>query len=497
MKLPRLCLLAVFAAPVCIAGAQDAVYDPAPTETSISETESSETESAETEKAFESSGFGFDENDGAFGFDAGNGPALGGGPSFHVNGEARLRFLLYLEEAPAEQDPGNLLSGRINFSVRAGRGEAVVNLKLDTIDTRQPLSIDEAFLRLGFSAVDTEIGLRKLTWGKADSAGPLDVVNPLDYSDLTDITDQLGRKIARPMVRVVYHLGDFTALEGVFIPVFRGHKLDLEGRWMPVELAGLNTIMMLPLIKPHLNFSGVFSSYEDFVENYNKGIRRLDYAQGGLRFTTTLGSSDIGFQYFTGNFFRPALSVQLLDLRIHSAFNRYHQFGADYARVIAGFNARAELALNLTEDMAGDDPKIENPSLLWSLGFDRDLVWGINLNLQGSGSVTLRHDKIKEDSLLDVALSGGAMDCQSGKKMTSTRLTGVLSKKLLRDELEIKTTGMWGIEDRDFHVIPALVWTREALSLELSAGFFGGSREGELGFYRDNRYVKTRLTWKF
>jgi hypothetical protein len=487
LKVPRLCLLAVYAALAGIAGTQETVGDPA------SETPVSEAESA--------GGFGFEADDGGFGFDnAGSGLVFGGegGPAFRLNGELGLCFLLYLDETPAKQDPGNLPDGRLNFSVRAGNGEGVINLELDTLDPRRPLSIDEAFLRLGFSAIDAEIGLRKLVWGRADSAGPLDVVNPLDYSDLTIITDQLNRKIARPLVRVVYHLGDFTALEGVVVPVFRGHTLDLEGRWRPAEAAKLARLAGLAASMP-LDFTGAFSSFDDFTENYHEGIRRLDYAQGGIRFTTTQGSADLGFQYFTGNFFRPAISGkrEITGVRIHSAFNRYHQFGADCARVIAGLNTRAELALNLTADRAGDDPRIENPSLLWSLGFDRDLVWGINLNLQGSGSVMLYHDKIKENTLLDMTKPFGSMDCQSDKKITSTRLTGILSNKFLRDELEIKATALWGIEDRDILVIPAAVWTHQALSLELSAGFFGGSREGELGFYRGSNYVKTRLTWKF
>jgi hypothetical protein len=77
--------------------------------------------------------------------------------------------------------------------------------------------------------------------------------------------------------------------------------------------------------------------------------------------------------------------------------------------------------------------------------------------------------------------------------MTSTRITAILVKKFLRDELELKATTLWGIEDKDFLIIPAVTWTKNDLSLELSVDFFGG----EIGQYRDNSYVKTVLTWKF
>jgi hypothetical protein len=174
--------------------------------------------------------------------------------------------------------------------------------------------------------------------------------------------------------------------------------------------------------------------------------------------------------------------------KIGIAYNYFHQIGVDWAQVIAGFNVRAEAGANITSDFSGKDGSVYNPALVYSLGFDRDLVWGINVNLQGNGSVRLMHDKIGKNP---------AVDTEAGKDLTSTRITGILSKKFFRDELEIKTTALWGIEDKDFLVIPALVWARNDISLELSAGIFGGDENGELGQYRKNSYVKTLLTWKF
>jgi hypothetical protein len=62
-------------------------------------------------------------------------------------------------------------------------------------------------------------------------------------------------------------------------------------------------------------------------------------------------------------------------------YNHYHLIGADWAQVIAGFNLRAEVAAKLTSDLDDDDGSVYNPSLAWSLGFDRDLFAGISLTL--------------------------------------------------------------------------------------------------------------------
>jgi hypothetical protein len=122
------------------------------------------------------------------------------------------------------------------------------------------------------------------------------------------------------------------------------------------------------------------------------------------------------------------------------------------------------------------------------LGFDRDLFSGVNLNLQGTGRLRLFHDRIGANP---------AEDVEAGSNLSSTRITGVISRSFLSNELELKATGIWGIEDRDFLVMPAIGWSRNDVSVELSAGFFGGEREGELGQYRDNSFVRLSLSYSF
>jgi hypothetical protein len=73
----------------------------------------------------------------------------------------------------------------------------------------------------------------------------------------------------------------------------------------------------------------------------------------------------------------------------------------------------------------------------------------------------------------------------------------VFSRKFFRDELELRATAIWGIEDMDCYVIPALIWTRGDVALELSGGIFAGDKKGELGQYRDNGFIRTLLSYSF
>ncbi|MDR0599039.1 MAG: hypothetical protein LBG84_03020 [Treponema sp.] len=447
----------------------------------------------------------------------------GNGPAVKAGGEVSADLKVFPGDvnSPGEAwNPrwGDIFSGKLNISAAGKHAEAVINLKgeLDPhLDT--PFFFDEAYIRAYLGPLDVEGGLRKLTWGRADSFGPLDVVNPLDYTDLSAMADPRSVKLSRPMIHLSWNIGSFTKLEGVFVPWFKGHAYALEGRWAPAQVTGLPaaaegylTGVLMGLVadgrlSPQDALAMGNQARRDMASYELSGLYpktdTLEYAQGGLRFTTTLGPADLGVQYYYGRLPRPSILIGVDPALIDAAarkvnidkiasidYNPYHHLGVDYAQVIAGFNLRAEAGANITGDLAGDDGRVYNPALVWSLGFDRDLVWGINLNLQGNGSIRLMDRRIGGSPLTDT---------EAGKGLSSTRITGVLSRKFFRDEVEFKTTALWGVEDRDFLVIPALAWSRGGVTLEIAGGVFGGDEKGELGQYRNNGYLKTRLSYRF
>jgi hypothetical protein len=409
-------------------------------------------------------GFGFNDDDTG---DTAIAARSGGSSAVTISGEVSASMLGYVDDFSEGLDRtwlGDIFSGNLNFSAGNSFGDAVINLKLSNAPS--PVTVDEGYLRVYFGNLEIEGGLRKLTWGKADSFGPLDVINPLDYTEITDVSDSLNMKIARPLIHAAVRTGQFSKWEAVFVPTFEPHRFAKEGRWAPVKMAALPN-PVLP------------------------DTATLKYAQAGIRFTTTFGSSDIGAQYYFGQLPQPAFKMHIDSsdtVSAHVLYNPYHQIGLDYAQVIAGFNLRAELAANLTEDFNGDDGAVYNPHLVWSLGFDRDLVWGINLNIQGNETIRLLYGEINNEPLLDI---------EADTDMTSTQLMTILSKKFLRDELELRFVALWEIEAQDFFFIPSFVWTKDAVSLELSGGFFGGDTEGQFGQYHNNNFVKVGLTYSF
>ena len=98
------------------------------------------------------------------------------------------------------------------------------------------------------------------------------------------------------------------------------------------------------------------------------------------------------------------------------------------------------------------------------------------------------NNKISNDPMLDI---------EADTDMTSTQIIAVLSKSFFRDELETRIAVLWGIEDRDFFLMPSLVWTRDTVSVELACGIFGGNKDGQFGQYRDNSFIKAALSYSF
>jgi hypothetical protein len=446
--------------------------------------------------------------------------------------------------------PNSLLpiSGKIKFNVSGGNIEAyaALNLTADAIGelwnsseklqdpTYTPLFVDEAYLRAFLGPVSIEAGLRKLTWGKADSLGPLDVTNPLDLTDLCNMTDLQAVKIARPLLRVSWNMTGFSKLDAVFIPNFAGHRFAREGRWTPSQYTAMagdlesSIYERLSIFIPP-EYSALFETmYPTIYSQIAAGLPDasppntggFDHFQAGLRFTTSVGPADIGLQYFYGNLFRPDFLAVSVDEFINDLlfgnfaflsnptldnisslyfgnpdlfapqikYNRYHQIGADYAQVLFGFNVRSELALHLTSDLKGNDGLVRNPFIGWSLGFDRDIFLGINLNVQCNETIRLMDSKVGGDP---------ALDCEAGTDAFFTRFTFRLSKKLLRDELDNSLTVIWDLEDLDFYIIPSIVWSVSNFSAEISAGIFLGKDTGELGQYGENSFLKLALKYTF
>lgn len=290
-----------------------------------------------------------------------------------------------------------------------------------------------------------------------------------------------------------------------------------------------------------------FSS-DDLFEN---NIKSLKYAQGGARLTGTLSSIDWGFSYYYGHYKQPsanlgnyvaslinaaatdhqaevaAIAAQLIaagydqatatelavkkvastlehdgtsELSLPSLdYDRLQTFGFELATVIWKFNTRAELAYNLTEDVAGDNPWVKNNSIAWVGGFDMDLpIHNLNVNVQETGTYILNHDKIGDSKLTylsgtayetSVSLKKYDVDYNSDDNYCINKLVVNVSDKWLHEKLTTECTAIYGIENKEWCVQPKIEYNpSEGLFLTLSGAYlFSNNENGEFyNFTADN-----------
>jgi len=458
-------------------------------------------------------------------------------------------------DTAADTPLSGLPTGRLDFKAQGASVDAVLKLRInESILKDSPASmLDEASVRIYLGKVDLEGGLLKRSWGKADNEGPLDVLNPYDRTDLT-LTEILDRKIAQPMLSATLALGPLSKVEAVFLPGFEGHRIADSGPWAPLALTSQKANVYNQFYygaNPSANGgmgNGLYASYYSaaWASVYSATFAQvaqnpslsttvvsasaaaqanatvsaqtsaiaaqaaeaangkvvdlldypetdtLEYAQGGLRYTTSFGGADFGLQYFYGFLPTPVANADPLAFaangyRVPISFNRYHQAGVDLATVLLGLNLRAELAANVTEDLEGDDPLVTNPAIAWALGFDVDLFAGISLNVQGSGSLRLLDDKV----------GTAAFDVEDGTDALKSRVLGTLMQKLFKETVEWKMTAVYDVQDGGLLLNPTLAFIVGDARLEAKAGWFTGGKDSELGQFADSSYGRVSLSYAF
>jgi hypothetical protein len=448
--------------------------------------------------------------------------------ALNINGEIEVGPLFFVHDFKKGADSlviEDFVNAKLNFDVNGKNASAFIGLNLSYSAFEElkdgdftlypPALVDEMWLRGYFDRLSVQAGLIKVRWGRMYSPGPLDIVNPLDYSDLTNLTESKDMKIARPMVYASYKVNDFSGIEAVFLPNFAPHRFAQDGRWVPGQYSNIAPVFIEGIFNRALqinpSFIPVFQSLlalpsgSSLISYEFPDTSTLDYFQTGLRFNTVIGPCDLGFQYFYGNYMRPSVSLNGVDDFINSVppllvppspnieYTRYHQIGVDYSQVLFGFTLRAEFAAHITGDVRGDNGNVKNPFLAWSLGFDRDIFAGLNINLQYNGIGRLLDNKV---------IKNPALDCEGASENTSTRLILQISKNFFRDRLECKVVNIWDIEgdkikDSGAVIIPSVAWSVNDTRVELSAGIFAGDEKSELGQYWENSYIKLKLIYSF
>jgi hypothetical protein len=433
--------------------------------------------------------------------------------SFSGKFDFSSRFFLNNEhpETGFVETPGSILT-RMQSSGPATEFLFALRLSPEIVANKPLRIIDEATVRtyLG-DAVELTVGMAKVVWGKGDSLRVLDVVNPQDYSDPFN-TDIEGRKIAQALIKVDWRTGMVGKLEAVYVPFFQGDDLPLEGIWAPkafidmraaiwngfyTSAYGINYDILKAAGKTDAEAAAIASAQSSAQADTLMSklllfpeTKSLEWGQGGLRYTDSLGGVDFGMQYYTGFLRTPAVNADPAVLaetqHLALSYNRYHQIGVDSAFVLGPYNVRAEAAWHQTHDLEGTDPLVRNPFASIVFGVDTS-VGAASLNLQASGTWITNLDRVNN-----------VYDIESTSHTLNGTVTGKLGYAMRNGKVEVALAGAAAMPDLDWMLAPGLTITPvDDVTLALNGYFFGGDADGQFGQYHARKFLEFKVAYAF
>ncbi|MBQ7159472.1 MAG: hypothetical protein IJS09_08655 [Treponema sp.] len=192
-------------------------------------------------------------------------------------------------------------------------------------------------------------------------------------------------------------------------------------------------------------------------------------------------------------------------------YDQLQVFGLEAATVIGPFNTRAELAYNLTKDIAGDDPWIHNNSIAWEAGFDINLpIHNINLNFQTTGKYILNNDKIKDGGITVPGLgfvqwstlgTNYDTDYDATGKYIRNQFIVDITDTFNHEKIKLDVKGIFQLETRDLMILPSLSFRLggDDFTLSLSGLYIWCDDETESEYYawRNNDFVSVGIKYQF
>ncbi|HEX2443513.1 MAG TPA: DUF1302 family protein [Vicinamibacterales bacterium] len=336
-----------------------------------------------------------------------------------------LRARVFGELAVQASEALRLTASAYADALAADRGEPAY----DAI-----LRAHEVLATFSFSRADFRLGLGQVVWGRLDELQPSDVVNPLDVSRFFFE----GRSEARlpvTLVRGRMFFSEDAILEAIYVPIFRRGRFDqLDEPTSPFNLLAAQSAGQGPA---------------DREIARREPARTFENAQGGLRFSDTVGRFDYSIGAYRG--FRTFGVILLEPTEFVEVFPRFTMISADFESVRGPWAFRGEAAFFSDSGLPAEASMEAERS--WDAGFAVD---------RRAGDYRLSGSMLVHDDPLDT---------------TATLIFGA-DRSFVRERYNTRTFGAINVTDGSAFVRNVTAWSlRDNLALEGSIGWFFGDSE--------------------
>jgi hypothetical protein len=345
------------------------------------------------------------------------------------------------------------------------------------------LRVQDANVEWMRGPVDLTAGFARVVWGKLDELQPTDVVNPLDVSRFFFE----GRNEARLPVVVVrgrWFPSDGTTVEAIYVPAFRRGRFDqLDEPSSPFNLA--------VLVAPALPCAGESCGPVELDVSAIEPAITFRNAQGGGRFSTTLGRVDWSVSAYRGFepfalYRSPEIAVPGPVLPVDGSHPRFTMIGSDFEAVRGLWGLRGEVAAYVEDSFQSADVRVVSGSS-FDAGAGVDRRAG---DFTMSGTVLFHSESYDEP----VQLADG--DTSTGRRDVS--FIGSADRTFARERFRLRTFGLYNATEATAFVrVIGTMSLRDNVTMEASAGWFVGRGRDLVGRFSDNDFGYVRMRYDF
>ena len=331
---------------------------------------------------------------------------------------------------------------------------------------RTGFELREAYAEYAGRNWSLRAGRQIIIWGRADGVQVTDLISP---QDLTEFLARDYDDIRTPVDALNFQLmsGAMTA-ELVWVPHFKPAVLPTQGTpWAMHSDAfdGVNaTFAAAELPETELATS-------EFFARASFNFSGIDFAFSAMRTWSDTPVYDVERVTGTDD-----------EYTITPRYDRLHVFGADLAKPVGDFVIRAETALTdgrRYRPVTLGDPLVEKRNLNSILGLDWYPGDSWTAIVQFNGRWVLNHD----DDLAEDAHTG--------------QVTLNVTKKLLREKLELRCMSYIGLDHQDGYVRASADYAlADGFHLVVGSDAFFGD-EGTYAQYTDNTEVWVKAKYSF
>ena len=396
------------------------------------------------------------------------------------------------------------------------------------------LDFDEAYLELYFQNVELRLGKQKVSWGQLDDVQPTDQFNPENLTEFY-FRPELERKIGVPALRVLGYRGSWT-VDFVWNPIFTSTRFPArDDRWFPPLLAVADTL------ETPLGTIPVRTRYPDVDEpphtlaSSDVALRVRRFYQGaqlslsvfhGWDKSPTFAAGGTATVTPTGDPAAPVTTVS--DVTIRPSLHRITAVGADLAVPLLWFAVRAEAAWIhgrasplLLQDVASDPALLgvvgaaaqrvaqsgreetvglplapierERDVLQYGIGVDWFVTEAVSRRLVGSEALARTFVLLQ---LIETVIFDHDADFISDPV---EHLLGATIRQTFRDDrLSVQLKAAYNPNHGAFFLWPQLGCTVIPNLIAILEGrVLGGSRDSQIGQYRDYDGVRVGMRWVF